>query len=321
MSEMKYRWGHNRPYNAGANAMKKEYGYRVQKLSVNAGFTCPNRDGNKSSGGCTFCDNQSFSPSYCHQNESITDQLQRGIRFHEKRYRKAGAYFAYFQSFSNTYASVEILKKRYDEALAVEGVTGLIIGTRPDCISPELLDLISKYAEKYSITVELGIESVYNESLQRVNRGHTFEDTLEAFKLLKEYSIRAGGHYILGLPGETRQMMLDSAKVLSSLTMQTLKFHQLQIIDGTRMGEEYKNNPESFQLFDLDDYVEFIAEYLTILNPGIVVERLAGEAPPAKNLGKHWGVRYDKVVQMVENFMLEKGWYQGMNYGELKNKT
>lgn len=312
-----YSWGHARPYNAGANAMKKEFGYRVQKLSVNAGFTCPNRDGVKSQGGCTFCDNQSFSPSYCHQNESIQEQLQRGIRFHGKRYRNAGAYFAYFQSFSNTYADVEILKKRYDEALAVDSVTGLIIGTRPDCINREILDLIRQYAEKYFITVELGIESVYNETLERVNRGHSFEDAVEAFKLLKEYSIRAGGHYILGLPGETRQMMLGSANVLSSLPMHTLKFHQLQIIDGTLMGEEYINNPADFQLFDLEDYVEFISEYLTYLNPDIVVERLAGEAPPEKNLGKQWGVRYDRVVQMIEKNMLAKGWWQGMNFMQI----
>ncbi|MCG8696654.1 MAG: TIGR01212 family radical SAM protein [Bacteroidales bacterium] len=318
-SNAAFSWGHNRRYNAVSNSVKKEFGGRVQKLSVNAGFTCPNRDGAISKGGCSYCNNRSFSPSYCKSETSIREQLARGVDFHEDRYRNATSYFAYFQSYSNTYDTVDVLREKYQEALSVDKVNGLIIGTRPDCLPDDVIKLLQQLAGEYHVVVELGIESVYNETLDRINRGHSFEQTIDAFNRLHKAGIRSGGHLIFGLPGETRQMMLDSATIISKLPIHSIKFHQLQIIEGTIMEQEFMEQPETFKLFELDEYLDFICEYLTRLRSDIVIERLAGESPPTRNLGKHWNIRYDQVVQRVEKMLEEKNWWQGMRYAIKKN--
>ena len=222
-----YPWGHNRRFNAYSNYFKKTFGERVQKVTIDAGFNCPNRDGSKGIGGCTYCNNDAFNPSYCVPDKTITQQIYEGIEFHEKRYRRANKFLAYFQAYSNTYAPLKKLKTIYDEALSIPGITGLVIGTRPDCIDDEKLEYFQELSEKYYIILEYGIESTNNDTLKKINRGHTFEEAIEALQKTKQYGIKTGAHFIFGLPGESKGYILGEAKTISSLPLDTVKFHQL----------------------------------------------------------------------------------------------
>ncbi len=275
-----FLWGHERRFNAYSNYFRRIYGARVQKVSIDAGFTCPNRDGTKGRGGCTYCNNDAFNPSYCQPEKSVTHQIEEGVRFHKWRYREAGSYLAYFQAYSNTYAPVEKLRKLYEEALGYPGVIGLVIGTRPDCIDEEKLALLKELAGKCYLAVEYGIESCYNKTLLRINRGHTFEDAVAAVEKTTGLGIITGAHFILGLPGESREEMLEQVELISKLPLKTVKFHQLQIIRGTAMEMEFRENPGDFELFTWEEYLDFIITFLERLNPAIVVERFTGEAPP-----------------------------------------
>lgn len=311
---MSYVWGTKRRFNAASNHIRNTFGTRVQKVSINAGFSCPNRDGTKSTGGCTFCNNEAFNPSYCDPEKTISHQIQEGITFHEKRYKSAGKYLAYFQAYSNTYGSVDHLESVYTEALNIDGIIGLIIGTRPDCIDTEILNLLENLSKETYVVVEIGIESIYNQTLSGINRSHTFEETRKAIEACAERNINTGGHIIFGLPGETTKMMLDSASVLSGLPLKSIKFHQLQIIKNTKIGYDYQQDPSQFKLFTLDEYIDFIIRFLERLTPDFVIERLAGETQPWHNLGQRWNLRYDQVLQIIENKMMKLDTWQGKYY-------
>ena len=312
---MQYPWGHDRRFNAYSNYFRKLFGGRVQKLSIDAGFTCPNRDGLKGTGGCTYCNNDAFNPSYCSPGKSITLQIEEGISFHQKRYRRAGSYLAYFQAYSNTYSSLETLKKLYSEALGYPGVIGIIIGTRPDCIDNEKLQYLKELSETCYLAVEYGIESCYDRTLNRINRGHSFREAEEAIRATSGLGIKTGGHFIFGLPGETREEMLAEADIISGLPLDTVKFHQLQIIKGTRMEKEYQDNPAEFSLFTWEDYLDFFVKFLERLNPGIVVERFTGEAPPRFLNISLWGKkRTDQIVGLIEKRLEELDTWQGRLY-------
>jgi len=314
-----YPWGHERRFNAYSNYFRSIYGARVQKVSIDAGFTCPNRDGSKGTGGCTYCNNDAFNPSYCEPVNPVSEQIAEGIKFHKWRYNEAVSYLAYFQAYSNTYAPVDTLKKLYEEALAYPGVIGLIIGTRPDCIDDEKLEYIKKLSLEHYIAIEYGIESCYNKTLERINRGHTFEDAVRTLEKTAALGINQGAHFIFGLPGETRNEMLEQAATISELPIKTVKFHQLQIIKGTRMEEEYKNKPGDFDLFNWDEYLEFFITFLERLNPAIVVERFTGEAPPRFLAGVGWGKkRTDQIVNLIEKRMEELDTWQGRLYEKKK---
>lgn len=311
----KYPWGHERRFNACSNYFRNVYGTRVQKVSIDAGFTCPNRDGTKGSGGCTYCNNDAFNPSYCVPSKSISQQIEEGIEFHKWRYNRAVSYLAYFQAYSNTYAPLDKLKKLYEEALSNQDVIGLIIGTRPDCIDEEKLAYIKELSQKYYITVEYGIESCYNKTLKRINRGHSFEDAAEAVKRTDLLGINTGAHFIFGLPGETRKEMLDQVSIISSLPLKTIKFHQLQIIKGTNMEKEFQNNPEDFNLFTWEEYLDFFISFIERLNPSFVVERFTGEAPPRFLAIKAWSEkRTDQIASIIEKRLEELDTYQGRLY-------
>lgn len=311
----KYPWGHNRRFNAYSNYFKRTFGERVQKVTIDAGFTCPNRDGNKGSGGCTYCNNDAFNPSYCTPNKSVTQQINEGIEFHEKRYRRANKFLAYFQAYSNTYAPLEKLKTIYDEALKVPGITGLVIGTRPDCIDEEKLEYFQELSEKYYIILEYGIESCNDNTLKLINRGHTFDEAVQALEKTKKYGIKTGAHFIFGLPGETKDYLIHEAKTISSLPLDTVKFHQLQIIKGTTMEKEYKKNPEIFTFFELPEYIDFFIQFLERLNPDFVVERFAGEVPPRFLAGPGWGlIRNDQILNKFEKRLEELDTWQGRLY-------
>ncbi len=311
---MTYSWGTDRRINLASGFLKKEFGTRIQKVAIDAGFTCPNRDGTLSTGGCAFCNNEAFNPGYCSPDKSVTSQIEEGISFHRKRYKGASKFLAYFQAYSNTYAALDHLKELYAEALAVPGITGLIIGTRPDCVDESLLAYLSELAENCYVVVEYGIESVYNETLLYINRGHTFEQAVDALNLTAKYGLRAGGHFIFGLPGESIAQMMESVQIISGLPLHSVKFHQLQIIRGTRFEEEYRMDPGRFPLFGADEYKHFISHYLSGLNPDFVVDRIAGETQPGKNLGKVWNLRYDRFLQNVEDYMEENNLWQGKNF-------
>lgn len=309
-----YPWGNHRRFNSYPEYFRRLYGSRIQKVSVDAGFTCPNRDGTRGYGGCTYCNNDAFNPSYCLPEKSISQQINEGVEFLRHRY-KTESYLAYFQAYSNTYASVERLRQLYGEALRLPYIKGIIIGTRPDCIDNIKLEYLREISEKYYIAVEYGIESCYDKTLKRINRGHTFEEGREALEKTAAAGIHTGAHFIFGLPGESRDDMLAEARLISSLPLTTVKFHQLQIIKGTRMEKEYLKHPEDFNLFTLDEYLEFFVRFLERLNPLIVVERFTGEAPPRLLTGQSWGrKRTDQLAGMIEKRMEELDTWQGKYY-------
>ena len=329
---MTYPWGDERRFNSYSRYFAKQFGGRVQKISVDAGFSCPNRDGKISTGGCTFCSNEAFNPSYCRPEKSIKQQIEEGIEFHRKRYRRASQYLAYFQPFSNTYKPLEELKSIYYQALEVidsspaqspgrndmpskSEIIGIVIGTRPDIVDNCILQLLSEIQKTHYVMLEYGVESVYDETLKRVNRGHNFATAEKAIRMTADYGIPCGAHFIFGLPDETKAMMLDAADVISQMPLTTVKFHQLQIFKGTKMAEEYLEHPEHFHLFDLEEYIDFVIDFAERLNPDIVVERFAGEVPPRFLVSEPWmKLRYDEVLAKIEKRMEERGTWQGKMY-------
>ena len=310
-----FPWGHDRRFNSYSGYFRKLFGARVQKVSIDAGFTCPNRDGTKGTGGCSFCLNDAFNPSYCMPEKSVTNQIQEGIEFHGWRYSEATSYLAYFQAFSNTYAPIDRLKSLYGEALAYPGVIGLIIGTRPDCIDDEKLGFIKQLSAKHYIAIEYGIESCYDKTLSRINRGHNFAAAREAVEKTAGLGITTGAHFIFGLPGESKDEMLAQAEIISSMPLKTVKFHQLQIIKGTAMEKEFRAKPSDFVMFTWDEYLDFFVTFLERLNPEIVVERFTGEAPPRFLDQPRWGKkRADEIVGLVEKRLEELDTWQGKLY-------
>lgn len=277
----------------------ERYGMRLRRLTLDGGFTCPNRDGTLGTGGCTFCDNAAFHPSYT-QGKSIAEQIDAGIAFHSARGRKADGYLAYFQAFSNTYAPIDVLRERYEAALSHPAVRGLVIGTRPDCIDAEKLDYLSSMRERGKIVeVEYGIESVYDHTLRRINRGHDFACTRRAVMETASRGLTTGGHIIIGLPGETREMILQEAEILSGLPLDYLKFHQLQILKGTPMASEYKERPGDFLRPGPQEYIDLLAEMITRLRPDIAIARIASSVPPSFT-DAPWGLlRYDELVRRL----------------------
>lgn len=310
-----YPWGHSRRFNNYTEYFRKTLGERVQKVTIDAGFTCPNRDGSKGSGGCTYCNNDAFNPSYCVPEKTITMQILEGMEFHANRYRKATNFMAYFQAYSNTYAPLETLKRYYEEALSVPGIIGLVIGTRPDCVDNEKLDYIQELSKKHHIIIEYGIESCYNKTLLKINRGHSFEDSIKVIEETTKRGIKTGGHFIFGLPGESRDEMLQQVHEINKLKLTTIKFHQLQIINNTTMASEYLKKPEEFQFFELDEYINFFIKFLEQLNPEFIVERFTSEVPPRFLAGPGWGLlRTSQILQILENRLDELDTWQGKLY-------
>ena len=303
------------PYNSYAEYFRRLFGRRVQKLSVDAGFTCPNRDGTLATGGCTFCNNGAFTPSYCRPDKSIRQQIDEGIEFHRRRYREAQRYLVYFQAYSNTYAPVEVLRQRYAEALGHPDVAGIVVGTRPDCVDEQKLDLLAELSRTSYVAVEYGIESVCDATLRAVNRGHDFAAAVRAVRMTAERGIAAGGHFILGFPGESDRMILDSADAINELPLTTVKFHQLQIMRGTTMAAQYDANPGQFRTWSIGEYIDLVTGLLRRLRPDLVVERFAGEAPPRYHHTQGWGlVRNETLWAMLARRMNELGARQGDSY-------
>lgn len=304
-----------RRYRSYVGYFRETYGERLQKVVIDAGFTCPNRDGSKGTGGCSFCDNNAFHPSYSTPDKSIIRQLEEGMEFHRNRYRNAARYLAYFQSYSGTYAPLEKLRPLYEEALSHPDVAGIVIGTRPDCVDEEKLDYLSFLSKKHIVIVEYGIESCYDRTLERVNRCHSFADAERAVEMTASKGIVQGAHFIFGLPGETVDEMMHTASIISRLPIHSVKFHQLQIIKGTRMEKEYSEHPEDFVTFSLGEYIDFFAHYLEYLRPDLYIERFAGEVPPRFVNSVPWGaVRNVELLNMLEKRLEELDIRQGDKY-------
>lgn len=299
-------------YNSFVGYFRRKYGERLQKIVLDAGFTCPNRDGKVGRGGCTYCDNAAFHPSYSTAGKSLHQQMDEGIEFHKVRYRTTEHYLAYFQSFSNTYAPLERLKLLYEEALSHPSVVGIVVGTRPDCVDEQKLDYLAELAKEHVVIVEYGIESCYNETLRRINRGHDFETARRAVEMTAQRGLDVGVHFILGLPGETRQMMLDSCAMINALPIRSVKFHQLQIVKGTRMEQEYAACPEDFERFTLDEYLDFFVDMLERLRPDIFIERFVGEVPPRFVNETPWGlIRNVELLRLLDRRLEERDTWQG----------
>ena len=292
-------------YNDLSTFLSLHFPFKVQKISINAGFTCPNRDGSIGYGGCTYCNNQTFNPAYCHTDKSVGQQLEEGKRFFSRKYPDM-KYLAYFQAYTNTYGELEELKHKYEEALTVADVVGLVIGTRPDCMPDDLLDYLEELNKRIFVLIEYGIESTDDETLKRINRGHTFAQAEEAVVRTAQRGIPVGGHVILGLPGEEREALIRQAERLSRLPLTTLKLHQLQLIKGTRMASEYEKTPELFHLYSVDEYIDLVIDYIEHLRPDLVLERFVSQSPKELLIAPDWGVKNYEFTEKVKKRMRER---------------
>lgn len=375
-------------YNSFVGYYRRRYGERLQKLVLDAGFSCPNRDGTVGRGGCTYCDNAAFHPGYSTPGKPLLTQIDEGITFQKVRYPRARHYLAYFQAYSNTYGSLERLKALYEEVLRHPEVVGIVIGTRPDCVDVEKLDYLADLAagrvlpgwqrslrqtqgptaqatvpgqakisaqapfpvqtktpdqatfsasadsvsestppvaEPVEVTeltapivvVEYGIESCHDSTLRHINRGHNFECARKAVEMTAERGLDTGAHFILGLPGETREMLLDQCGLISSLPLRSVKFHQLQIVKGTAMEKEYAAYPSAFYRPGLDEYLDFVIDILERLRPDLYIERVAGEVPPRFVNDTPWGlVRNFEILRLLDKRLEERGTWQGRLYSK-----
>ena len=305
-------WGEKRYYSLDYY-LKETFHEKLYKLSLNAGCTCPNRDGTCGSRGCIFCSRGGSGDFAASPFLSIAEQLRSEKARIASKYR-GHAYIAYFQAYTNTYGELEELKRKYEEALMVEDVVGLVIGTRPDCMPISLLDYLEDLGKRTFVLVEYGIESTDDETLRRINRGHTFAVSAEAVRKTAERGILVGGHIILGLPGEEREMLIRQAGVLSQLPLTTLKLHQLQLIKGTRMASEYVKEPEAFHLYTADEYVDLVIDYIEHLRPDIVLERFVSQSPKELLIAPDWGLKNYEFTDKVKKRMREKDAWQGKYY-------
>lgn len=307
------KFTNNKRYNDFSSFIKRKFGERVQKVSLDTGFTCPNRDGSKGTGGCTYCNNNTFSPYYCKPKKSITQQLDIGIDIFSEKY-KTQKYLAYFQSYTNTYADISLIKELYSEAINHPKIIGLVIGTRPDCIDHEIIDYLSEISKKHYVALEFGVESTLNRTLKAINRCHSYEETIGAFKLAENKGLHLGAHIILGLPGETPNEMLNHAIQISKLPIHSLKIHHLQIVKNTVMALQYQKNPEFIQLFNADDYIDFITRFITLLRPNIIIERFISESPAHLLIAPKWGLKNFEFVAKIDKRLIENDLWQGKHY-------
>ena len=300
-------------YNDYGTWIREQFPFRVQKISVDAGFSCPNRDGKVGRGGCVFCDNRTFNPAYCEREKSITEQIIAGKEFFKRKYPDM-KYLAYFQAYSNTYADVETLKGRYEEALSVEDVVGIVIGTRPDCVPDDTLDYLDKLNRQTFMIVEYGIESANDETLRIINRGHSFECSADAVRRTADRGIITGGHVIIGLPGEGPEECLRQADIISSLPLNILKLHQMQVVKGTRLAEM---NPYIYN--KVEDYIRLVAEYISRLRPDLILERFVSQSPKGMVIAPSWGLKNHEFTNLLDNYLREHDITQGCSMSRFQS--
>ena len=310
MEQKVYSWGHNRRYNDFPTYFRNLFSERVQKVSVDAGFTCPNRDGTKGVGGCSYCNNKTFKPTYCNLENTVTSQVTQGIEFFSRKY-KSMKFLAYFQAYTNTYAPLEDLKRLYEEALLHPKIIGLVISTRPDAVDEELLDYLAELSREVYVMVEFGLESHLDRTLDSINRGHTFAESVWALEETAKRGINNCAHMILGLPGESHQDIMEQARVISQLPVKNLKLHQLQIHKRTLLSKQYEEHPDRFNLYTAEEYIDLVVDYLELLNPSIILERFISQAPPEMLIAPKWGLKNFEFVAKVEKRLAERNAWQG----------
>lgn len=298
------------PYHDFSTWIKERLPYKVQKISIDAGMTCPNRDGHIGLRGCTFCNNKTFTPGYCDPKDDIKTQLEKGKMFFQKKYPEM-KFLAYFQSYTNTYQSLEVLKQKYEEALEVKDVVGLIIGTRPDCVSIPLLDYFKELNKRTFLILEYGVESTDDDILRHINRGHDFECSRQAILQTAQRGINTCIHMIIGLPGENKKQLINQAQLLSQLPINMIKLHQLQIIKGTPLHQEYTEKP--FHIYDVNEYIETIAEYIKYLRKNIVIERFVSQSPGEMVFAPKWKLKNHEFTHKLLKYLHEHGITQGIN--------
>ena len=297
-------------YNDYGSWLREHFPFKVQKIPVDAGFSCPNRDGSKGSGGCVFCQNRAFVPSFCDRQKSIAEQIADGKAFFGRKYPDI-QYIAYFQAYSNTHADLDTLRRRYEEALSVSDVVGIIIATRPDCVDDTVLDYLADLSHQTFLVVEYGIESANDQTLAAINRGHDFACCRAAIEATSARGIHTGGHVILGLPGEDKSESIRQADIISSLPLDILKIHHLQVIKDTRLADIYKTAP--FPIYNIDDYISLLANYISHLRGDLILERFVNLSPPGMVVAPHWGVKSHAFTTMLEEYMHKNDLWQGKN--------
>lgn len=295
-------------YNDYSHWIRRQFPFRVQKISIDAGFSCPNRDGRISYGGCIYCDNKTFNPSYCNPQKSIKEQIKEGKSFFSRKYPDM-KYLAYFQAFTNTYAPIERLKILYEKSLQQSDIVGIVIGTRPDCISNEMLDYLKDLSTRTFVLIEYGIESANDETLMRINRGHTFDCCRKAIEETHRRGIFTGGHIILGLPGEDANESIRQASAISSLPLDILKIHQMQIIKGTQLAYDYAEKP--FHVYSVDEYIELIGLYIQHLRKDLVLERFVSQSPSDLLIAPKWGLKNYEFTNLLTNYLIKNNIHQG----------
>lgn len=295
----------SKPYRDFADFLGEHFAGKVQKISINAGFTCPNRDGSKGHGGCTYCNNQTFNPEYCSTSASITEQLEKGKAFFARKYPTM-RYLAYFQAYTNTYASVERLRAMYEEALSVPDVVGLIIGTRPDCVPNALLDYLAELSRRTFVMVEYGAETANDRTLQLINRGHSWTDTVDAVTRTHARGILCGLHLILGLPNETIHDFRATIECVAALPIDTLKLHQLQLIRGTRLTRQVADGEVSVAQWSAEEYADVCIDLLHRLPPHIAVERFVSQSPASLLISPRWGLKNHEFTHLLHRRLATK---------------
>ncbi len=301
-------WGGKR-YNPFNHHLKKQFGCKVYRVSIDAGFTCPNRDGTVAGGGCIFCCERGAASIGAERKLSIADQVRAGMEVMRKK-NKAEKFIAYFQSFTNTYADVDTLRRYYDEALTVEGVVGFAVSTRPDCLDDAVLDLLTEYHEKTFLLVELGMQSVHDKSLEKINRGHNYAQFSGAFSRLKERSLRLCLHAIIGLPGETRQEMMQTADILGEFAPAGVKLHLLHALKNTELARMFERG--EWTPLEMDDYVTLVCDFLERLHPETLTHRLTGDPLRGHLVAPDWSINKWEVLNAIDAEMKNRGSWQGI---------
>ena len=289
-------------YKDFAEYMREKFpGEKVQKISVNAGFSCPNRDGTIGRGGCIYCDNTSFTPGYCFNHGDIVSQLEEGKRFFARKYPKM-KYLAYFQSFSNTFGRpVSELERMYREAWGVDGVVGLIIGTRPDTLPDDVVSMLSRLNREKPVIVEIGAETSHDSTLKVINRGHKWCDVEEAVERLHSAGISVGLHLIAGLPGEDDEMVLTTVRRAVALPIESIKLHHLQVLSSTPLARMMADGELTVNPFNVEDYIELCIRIIKLVPRNIAIERFLASSPPARVLAPKWGMKNYEFVNLLRS--------------------
>jgi radical SAM protein (TIGR01212 family) len=301
----------NSRYSSYGHFLKEKFGCRVYKVSVDGGFSCPNRDGVLSIGGCAYCNNDSFRPKSAERLKSIPEQMHAGMEYLRRRYG-AEKFIAYFQPFTNTYAPLETLIPLYESAFIHPDVIGLSLGTRPDCVDESKLAWLEEFARNHFVTVEYGLQSANDGTLKQINRGHTFQSWLNAMAQTRDRGIRTGVHLILGFPWETREEIVQTAGIISNQGVNFLKLHHLHIVQNTVFEREYREKP--FPLLGMEEYADLVVDFLERLSPEVYIERLFGIAPEDQLIAPIWGKSKAEIQRYIESRFVTRDTWQGSQY-------